>query len=373
MEYIDFLDNYLGIPFFYIKLLAAFLLSLGLSFYTIPVILKISKRKNLMDEPGIRSSHIHKIPNLGGIALFYALAICTPMFSYELFDRYRFLFPALVILLYIGVMDDIVVMRAYKKLFAQVLVAIIMVIGSDVRIRSLFGLFGIYELNYILSVVFSVVTFIIIVNAFNLIDGIDGLSGSYAIICNLIFGVSYLRLGPYNYPMVILCFIIIGALLGFLYYNLSKRRSKKIFMGDTGSMIIGFLLAFTAIYFIDLFIETDRKDMTMPLYHLQTAPIIAFAILILPMVDTLNVITIRLLNKKSPMEADRNHIHHKVLDLGLTHKRATFYIIIYYLAIVGVTYLLRHLNLNLLFAIVLAMGFLGVYLTFLLNRIKQKK
>ena len=124
--------------------------------------MKISKRKNLMDEPGTRSSHLRKIPNLGGIAMFYSLSVCASIFAFELFELYKFLFASLVILLYVGVMDDIVIMRAYKKLLAQIVVTSLMVIGSDVRIRSFFGLFGVYELNYYFSVLFSIFTFIVL-------------------------------------------------------------------------------------------------------------------------------------------------------------------------------------------------------------------
>lgn len=312
-----------------------------------------------MDEPGQRSSHERKIPNLGGIAMFFSIAVCASIFAYQLFDLYKFLFASLVILLYVGVMDDIVVMRAYKKLIAQIVVAALLVIGSDVRIRSLFGVFGVYELNYFLSVIFSIVTFIILVNAYNLIDGIDGLAGIYGVICFSLFGISYYRLGEYNYPLVILSTTIIGTVIGFLYYNLSDR-SKKIFMGDTGSMLLGFLLTFTSICFMDIFIV--KKVQGAVFYHLNTAPVIAIAIMILPIVDTLNVIIIRLAEKRSPFDADKNHIHHKLLKLGITHKRATLYIISYYLFIVIISYFLRHVEVNLLLIIILLLGFLGAYL-----------
>ncbi|SDI36144.1 UDP-N-acetylmuramyl pentapeptide phosphotransferase/UDP-N-acetylglucosamine-1-phosphate transferase [Chryseobacterium taeanense] len=313
-----------------------------------------------MDEPGIRSSHLRKIANLGGIAIFYSIGICAPIFAYELFDLYKFLFASLVILLYVGVMDDIVVMRAYKKLVAQVVVSILIVIGSDIRIRNLFGIFGIYEIEYFVSVIFSIITFIILINAFNLIDGIDGLAGGYSFICSALFGISYYRLGEYNYPLVILSVIIIGAVLAFLYYNLSNYRTNKIFMGDTGSMLLGFLLAFTSICFIDIFI--DKKLPDVPRYHLQSAPVVAVAILILPIVDTLNVIIVRILNKRSPFDADKNHIHHKLLKLNLTHRRSSFYIIMYYLFVVSVAYFLRHMNVNILLLVILSLGFLGAYI-----------
>ena len=172
--------------------------------------------------------------------------------------------------------------------------------------------------------------------------------------------------------MVILCVVIIGSLLGFLYYNLSNDWRQKIFMGDTGSMIIGFILVFTAFYFIDLFISGgDVVPIGRPKYHMETAPIIAAAILIIPIIDTLNVIIVRILNKKSPLRADRNHIHHKVLDLGFTHKKATAFIITYYMGIVLITYFLRHIDINLLFLVVLSLGFLGAYLPNIISKMKK--
>ena len=359
MDKIDALLHTINFPSFYLKVILSFVTSFLITYYSIPTIIKISRRKNLMDEPGQRSSHERKIPNLGGIAMFFSIAVCASIFAYQLFDLYKFLFASLVILLYVGVMDDIVVMRAYKKLLAQVVVSALLVIGSDVRIRSLFGVFGVYELNYFLSVIFSIVTFIILVNAYNLIDGIDGLAGVYGVICFSLFGISYYRLGEYNYPLVILSTTIIGTVIGFLYYNLSDR-SKKIFMGDTGSMLLGFLLTFTSICFMDIFIV--KKVQGAVFYHLNTAPVMAIAIMILPIIDTLNVIIIRLAEKRSPFDADKNHIHHKLLKLGITHKRATLYIISYYLFIVIVSYFLRHVEVNLLLIIILILGFIGAYL-----------
>ncbi|WP_312902109.1 glycosyltransferase family 4 protein [Chryseobacterium taichungense] len=360
-----------GLPIFYIKIGLGFLFSFLITFFSIPTILKISRKKNLMDEPGIRSSHLRKVANLGGIAIFYSIGICAPIFAYELFDLYKFLFASLVILLYIGVMDDIVVMRAYKKLVAQIVVSSLVVIGSDIRIRNLFGIFGIYEINYFVSVIFSIITFIILINAFNLIDGIDGLAGGYSLICSGLFGISYYRLGEYNYPLVILSVIIIGSVLAFLYYNLSNYRTSKIFMGDTGSMLLGFLLAFTSISFIDIFI--DKKLPYVPRYHLQSAPVVAVAILILPIVDTLNVIITRLLNGKSPFDADKNHIHHKLLKLNLSHRRSAFYIILYYLFVVSLAYYLRHINVNLLLLIIVLLGFLGAYIPHFFYTLKHLK
>ena len=361
-----FLESY-GLSFFYFKMILGFALSFLITYLAIPTIIKISRRKNLMDEPGARSSHLRKIPNLGGIAVFFSLGVCAPIFAYELFDRYKFLFASFIILFFVGVMDDIMVLRAYKKLIAQILVSALMVIGSDVRIRSLFGLFGVDEINYYFSILFSIVTFIILINAFNLIDGIDGLAGGYTVVTSALFGISFFRLGSNNDPLVILCAIIIAATVGFLIYNLSNKRSNKIFMGDTGSMILGFLLAFTGISFIDILIE--KKEAVF--YHLQSAPVIAVAILILPIVDTITVIITRLYHGKSVMSPDKNHIHHKLLNLGLTHRRSTAYIITYFLFIIFVAYFLRHIDVNQLLIVVMVLGFLGAYMPIVLLKFKK--
>ncbi len=370
MDKFEFFSSSIGVSIFVAKVGFGFVLSFLITFFSIPAIVKISKRKNLMDEPGIRSSHLRKIPNLGGVALFFSISVCASIFAFELFKLYKFLFASLVVLLYIGVMDDIVVVRAYKKLVAQVVVSIFIVIFSDVRIRSLFGLFGINELNYFFSVLFTIITFIILINAFNLVDGIDGLAGGYSVLCSFFFGISYFRLGEYNDPLVILAVVVIGAVLAFLYYNLSNLRAKKIFMGDTGSMLLGFLLAFTAICFIDIFIA--KIEPNVPSYHLQSAPVIAVAILILPIVDTMNVILVRVLTRKSVFEADKNHIHHKVLRLNLTHRRASFYIMVYYIFIVLVAYSQRHQNINILLAIVVLLGFFGAYIPNIVLYLKKK-
>jgi len=360
-----FLENY-GLSIFYFKIFSGFILSFAITFVTVPIVVRISRRKNLMDEPGARSSHLRKVPNLGGVAIFFSLGVCAPIFAYQLFETYKFLFPSLVILFYIGICDDITMMRAYKKLLIQILVSVLIVVGSDVRIRSLFGIFGINELNYFVSIIFSVLTFVILINAFNLIDGIDGLAGGYSLLSSLLFAISFYRLGEYNYPLVIFCAIIIGAVLAFLYYNLSISRVRKIFMGDTGSMILGFLLAFTAINFIDIFIA--GKASGAPYYHLQTAPIIAVAILILPIIDTLTVIIIRLSKGKSVLVADKNHIHHRVLELGYSHRRTTLYICVYYLLIIVVAYFMRHQNINILLLTIFALGFIGSFLPILVKK-----
>lgn len=369
MENFDFTLSGFQYPLIYIKGVIGFVSAFLIAYFTIPQIIKISIRKNLTEVPNKRSSHVHKTPNLGGISLFYAIAIVAPILSYQLFEHYKFLFPSLVILLFVGVMDDIVQMRAYKKLGAQIIVAALMVIGSDVRLYSFFGLLGIYELPYWFSVVFSIFTFIIVINSINLLDGIDGLASGFVFLATLFYSISYFRLGIYNFPLVVLGTIIMGAISAYLLYNLSEGN-KKVFMGDTGSMLLGFLLCFISFCFIDIFIA--KPEIGEPYYYLASAPAIAMGIIILPLIDTLNVIIVRFLKHEPLFIADKRHIHHKVLALGYSHKQATLIILVFYCVIVGEAYLLRHLNVNVLLLILFGTGFLFAYLPNFISIFNQK-
>jgi len=371
MEHFDFTLSSFDYPLIYIKGLVGFVAAFLITYFTVPQIIKISVRKNLADIPSTRSSHTLTTPNLGGVSLFYAVALVAPVLSYQLFEQYKFLFPCLVLFLFVGVMDDIIIMRAYKKLGAQIIVAALIVIGSDVRLRSFFGIFGIYELPYWFSIIFSIFTFIIVINAINLIDGIDGLASGFTLLATFFYSVSYFRLGIYNFPLVVLGTIMMGSLAAYLLYNLSRNRNKKIFMGDTGSLLLGFLLCFISFCFIDIFIANPEK--IRPYYYLETAPVIAMAIIILPLVDTLNVIITRILQRRPLFVADKYHIHHKVLSLGYSHRQATFIILFFYCIIVLIAYFLRHLNVNLLFFIIFAIGFLFAYLPNIIKLFRFKK
>lgn len=353
-ELIAYINSHLGGGAVFLYLFLIGLAAWSITFFTIPRVIMISRKKNLMDEPGHRSSHQRKISNLGGIAMFYSLAIIASIASYELFDRYKFLFASLVILFFIGVMDDIIVMRAYKKFFAHIVVSVLIVVGSDVRIESMFGLFGVYELPYLISALLSVLFFIFIINSFNLIDGIDGLAGTLSLLSSLFFLVGFYKLGSQYIPLMYLCMAIAGTVLGFLYYNFSEKRSQKIFMGDTGSMLLGFLLAFLSVSFLTIF-QTRGSGGELH-YHLPSAVVITMAILLIPITDTLSVIIKRVIKRKSIFTADNNHIHHSFLKMGLTHRQTTAVLSLYYLCIVALVYLLRHLDLHLLLVVVICSG-----------------
>lgn len=281
------------------------------SITAIPVIIKISRLKNLMADPGERSSHITKTPTLGGVAIFASTLISY--FLWENPDEGQLIhlsISAIVILFFLGVKDDILVLSPKKKMFVQVAVSALVVVLADLRIENLFGIFGINEVPYALSLPLTVFIFIALINAINLIDGIDGLAGGIGMIAGGMFGLWFFLNG--HFAMACLAASMAGSLFGFLRFNYSK--TSKIFMGDTGSLIVGFLLSMFALKFIQLNIEYRFNPNAS-----FSAPILAIVVLIVPIFDTLRVFIIRLKDKKSPFVGDRNHLHHILIDSGLSH------------------------------------------------------
>lgn len=321
-----------------------------------------------MDKPNERSSHNKKTPTLGGVAIFISVSITIMLASYFMQEEIAlsYLFPvltALLILFFLGIQDDLLSISPIKKLVGQIMAAIVVASLTNYRINDLEGVLGIYELPYMISFLFTVFTYVLIINSFNLIDGVDGLAGSFAIIVSILFGIYFILNN--SYFMAMISCSLIGALSSFLKFNLSKKN--KIFMGDTGSMIVGFLLAFQAITFIQI-------NQTSVSFNIENAVVITLAILSFPLIDTFRVFTIRILNKKSPFSADKNHIHHKLLELGFSHKQIALTIASYTVYITCFIYNLRFLNTsNLLIILGLAtlMAFYPIYSS-MFERVKIK-
>lgn len=294
------------------------IISFIISHASLPSIINISKIKNLMDEPGTRSSHITKTPTLGGVAIFISMIITISVVSSVISDKINLsiilpLLGSLTILFFLGLKDDLIDLNPKTKIIVQVVAALLIIIATNERITHFYGFLGIESLGYTASILFTVFVYVLIINAFNLIDGVDGLAGSIAIFSSLAFGTYFLIESSYTF--VLISFSLAGAMFAFLRYNLSANN--KIFMGDTGSMIVGFLLAFLAIGFLNM------NNNSNSLFEVKNAALITIAILSFPLIDTTRVIIIRIKQKKSPFTADRNHIHHKLLNAGLTAKQVS--------------------------------------------------
>lgn len=305
----DFLDT----PLVSLSLAAIF--SFVVVTITIPVIIRVALEKHLMDEPNGRSSHIQKTPSLGGIAIFASMVItfllATPESDTSTVNIHLII-PSLVILFFIGLKDDILVIDPYKKLLAQVLAATLVIYFTDIRISNLFGILGMYEISYAPSFVITLFVIIVITNAYNLIDGIDGLAAGIGIVAALAFGV-YFYLVDIHWATV-LAIVAVGSLLAFIRFNFSK--ASKIFMGDSGSLVVGFTLSLLAVKFI-------QHNQVLNNFYIPNAPTIAILILAVPLFDTLRVFTHRIASGIGPFVADRNHIHHFIIDNGFSHLRAT--------------------------------------------------
>lgn len=301
--------NLMFIEYSIFWIITAILLSALISYFTIPVIIKVSQLKKLADAPGSRSVHIKEIPNLGGVGIFLSIVVVTTFLgSFFLDKNLLVLLGSLTILFFTGLKDDLIELSPVSKLLGQLISVLSVILISDFRIDSLHGLMGIYQLSYSVSILLTLFMFILVINAYNLIDGVDGLAGGIGLVSSLIFGFFFFKA---NAPMMVfLSFAIVGSLGSFLVFNLSKKM--KIFMGDTGSMIIGFLLAYQCVYFLNINIAESK------LFGVN-APLIALSILSFPLLDTCRVILVRLKKRQPVFAADQNHIHHSLLRLGLKH------------------------------------------------------
>lgn len=317
-----------------------------ITWLAIPSILHVARARHLYDDVGhFRKQHDHGIPRLGGVAIFVSFIITTLLFS--LIDKampLSYLLIACIILFAMGLKDDLSGVNSSTKFLIQFVVAGILVLMGDVRITSMYGIFNIFSLPYIPSAALSILLIMLIVNAFNLIDGIDGLAATTGIIVNSTFALLFMY--TKQYELAAICLAMVGATMGFLRYNITPA---KIFMGDTGALLIGLISAVMAIKYI----ETSKLAYTDP-SPMFTAPALTVAILIGPVFDTLRVFTIRILSRKSPFEADRNHMHHRLLRLGLDHLQATLCLSAINLGAIGMVLVFSELSNTLLIALILA-------------------
>lgn len=300
-------------PLFYLLLTA--ILAFFTTHATVPAVIRVAREKHLLDEPNGRSSHSQKTPSLGGIAIFASLTIVFTLVTHlypTTAGKSHLILPSLIILFFIGLKDDILVIDPYKKLAAQLIAAGIVIACADIRIGSLFGLFGVYEISYLTSFLLTVFIFVVVINSYNLIDGIDGLAGSLGIVTALAFGC-YFYLVDIGWA-VVLCATLIGSLASFLRFNYSK--TNKVFMGDSGSLIVGFVVAVLAITFIQV------NESPNP-YRISNAPTMAIVMLAVPLFDALRVFSQRTLAGRSPFRADQNHVHHFMVDNGFSHGRTS--------------------------------------------------
>ena len=294
------------------NILLSGVLAFIITFFSIPVIIQVARQKKMFDEPDERKVHKMVIPTLGGLGIFAGFILATllgvPLHSAEL----QYFVAAAVVIFFLGIKDDILVLSPAKKFIGQLIAAGIVIKFGGVQINNMHGFLGIGPIPHIASIVFTLFTIVVITNSFNLIDGVDGLAGTLGLVTSLCFGSYFLYVDQLMYA--VMAFSLAGGLIGFLIYNFSPA---KIFMGDTGSLLIGLVNSILVIKFINI---AGAPGATLPV---QAAPAVGFAVLIVPLFDTLRVFSHRILDRRSPFSADRTHVHHYLLEMGFNHKKIT--------------------------------------------------
>lgn len=343
-------------------------------FLATPSLIKVAKLKHLVDEPKEnRKMHGWSIPTIGGIVIFGSIIFSYALWFPEKYNHipdmlsnFKALIACLIILFFVGIKDDIIGTAPAKKLIAHFVVGFILVIMADIRIYEMQGIFGINEdLDLWQSYLLSFFVYIVIMNAINLIDGLDGLAAGIGLIAAIAFGVIFYYAG--NIPLSLLAYVLAGSLFGFLIFNFSPAR---IFMGDSGSLLIGVILCVLAINAI----SQDYSNSPEWLIVINK-PVLAMSILVYPLIDTIRVFSLRIIRGKSPLLADKNHIHHHLSKMGLSHISSVLILYFYTLLIIGLQFLFQLYfefeNPTLIFFLQLGCAIIIIANIFLFKKIKN--
>ncbi|GAA4310760.1 MraY family glycosyltransferase [Nibribacter koreensis] len=337
----------------FVTYLLSFSWSFFIALFAIPSIVYVAHLKNILDQPNQRTVHVSLTPRLGGLGVFAGFMSALTIFG-DLNNGVQQLLAGCIILFFGGLKDDLVSISAFKKFFMQVLATGVVMFMADIRISSFQGIFGIHELPIGLSYAFTFFAIVGITNAINLIDGLDGLAGTMVTIIVATFGFFFWDShysGFSNYAGVAVC--LIGGLLGFLRYNFYKAR---IFMGDTGSLVCGFIVSVLAIQFIEM-------------RYVPSSPSVALGVLFVPLFDTIRVSIIRVLKGLSPFAPDKNHIHHRVLAMGFSQVTTVMILALLNILVTAFVFYFSHWgNLNLLLCL---LGF-SLALSFVLGQSTTK-
>ena len=290
--------------------LLSFTTAFIVSMVAMPPLIRILEHFQYVDKPDARKEHSSPIPTMGGLASFAGMmAGCLLWYHFTRDFFVISFFFCTAVLLAIGMMDDLRHMPAHYKFVLQVSVALIMCF-SGIRITDFNGILGIHAIPVSAQYTITIITITGITNAFNLIDGIDGLAGGLGFMSLVLLGV-FLTLSK-DINTAVIGFALAGGVLGFLYYNFNPAR---VFMGDTGSLVLGFVISVLCVKFIQL--NTGTLDRVLP--HVQ---IFTLSVVFIPVFDTLRVFAIRIWYGRSPFTPDKNHIHHLLTNNGWSHRFA---------------------------------------------------
>lgn len=335
-----------------------------LSYFLIPKIRAKALKLNLKDTPDIRSSHTIPVPTFGGIVFFISY-ILVLFFAQSLDSNHVSitLIASISILFFTGLLDDLRNLSPKIKFLCQIIGVALLMFQPDFRILSLHGFMGIYEIPLYVSVGGSMFFLLGLINAFNLIDGIDGLTGITGVIVASFYSYMLYNLGYFFYLSIALA--TIATLLAFLRFNFSNKR--KIFMGDTGSLVIGLVLGLLTLKLMSV---ADYESSSLSFYRAQL-PLFLIAVLFVPLLDTMRVMFLRLTSGVSMFKPDRNHLHHIIVDFGLSHRKASFFIgFVNFIVALIMFFVIQKFN---TFQSLLMLGllfFIAIVILFLMNKNK---
>ena len=329
-------------------------ISFTVTFLAIPAIINVAEMKKLFDMPDARKVHFAPITPLGGLGIFAGFIFGSLLtLHFTQYADLQYFIAASFVIFFLGLKDDILVISPVKKFIGQVLAAFIIIYYGNIQIRSMHGFFGVYQLPEMFSLLLTYFAVIVVINSFNLIDGVDGLAGTLGLLSSVLFGIYFLYIGMS--PYAVMAFALAGSLLAFLIFNF---QPAKIFMGDTGSLLIGTINSILVIKFINV---ANTADVAFPI---TASPAVGFTILMIPLLDTLRVFGIRIIHRRSPFSPDRNHIHHLLLDRGFSHRAITLTLVSVNLLMIALVFFFRNLNCTYLIAGIICVFFAmiaGIY------------
>jgi len=334
------------------------------TFLVMPLVIKLAIKKRILTGGGGRNAHEGFTPNIGGIAIFIGLLLSnlfllgfyikeisseSPFLDLDSFNKflsYIIVTVSCIVMFIVGLSDDLTSLSSRLRFAIQVIVAFCFTYYGDIRIESLNGLFGIHDLSYLVSIIFSMIVVIFIINSFNLTDGLDSLATTLGIYILTSFGILFILNNQYF--DVTLCFAGVSSLFAFWFYN---KPPAKIFMGDSGSLVIGVIIAYSAIKLCDFPIDTAGT----------INPVFILCVIAYPSVDTLRVFLVRICSGNSPFAADRNHIHHLLVDKEFNHGWASFFAVMYCIVLTSICFFIRE-NVTLSFLVMVSLAILFIVL-----------
>ena len=326
------------------RLLLYTVISFLISFLIFPVLIKVLRQWNLFDATGAHKIHSSFTPSMGGVAIFLGAVISLLMcLTFQEWVTYRFFFVSTGIMFIIGLRDDVLALTPLQKLYTQFLPIFILVFLDGTLLSSSYGLLGDFTFPHWVSLLISIFVLVILTNAYNLIDGLDGLAGAIGMIIFGFYGAWFYAVGSTAMAYIAFCFC--GSLLAFIFFN---WQPSKIFMGDTGALMIGLLLSYMTIQFININYQLPDDAS----YKFTSSISTAICIIIIPVFDTVRVIILRLRKSISPFRADKNHIHHQFLNLGYSHAKSVMSISLISIFFLAIAVLLRKQGDMLILAIV---------------------